>query len=656
MASEKTATIKLSLNGSSYIGELKHISQESETAATRVESAWKKSAVAGLKEFRQQLGDLGSSVKSTLKTVATLGGTITFGAAIKGAVEAQDQFKNLSFAIKAGTGELVAWNDLQKDTQATSAEWAQSSRELGKVYHDLFSELGDIKLAKVGMENAAMAARATGESVESLANITGTLGEKFNVTATEMPEAMAAVISLGNKGGISIGQMGEKLGLLGASARAAGLQGTAGFQTIVGMANIADNAMGSFKKSLGAVTGLLDTFGTPEQAKKIGNVFGVAVKDAKGNARDLTQVMGEIFQKTGGQREKLALAFTGEQLKLVVELGKTYSDTFKATTGSIKTKTDAALAAYNAAVHKAGQSELTAAQLRDEANNRMKDPQARLAQAIEKIEQSFTKPKMIDAIEKLAELLPELADQASKLIGFVLENPGTSAAVAAGVKLGAPALQAALSAAAPGIGKAVMGALGQGGGAFSVGGGAPGALGKAAGVVGAVGAVAAAGAVGYEVGSALADNVVDPARKKSAEISGGLQGATLAAGINTTGRIDPKRAQESLDTLRQRLDAARKDREFSFSDVYTLGLRRLGTASDEDVKKGQEAYDQGVAALEQKMGPAAEKTASQLTDVNEALGVFAANLRGASPGGVGGAGASRGPIQPAPPAPGYAPR
>ena len=656
MASEKTATVKLTLDGSSYIGELKNVTRESEASATRVENAWKKSAVAGLKEFRTQLGEVTSSVKNTIRNIATLGGAVSFGAAIKGAVDAEAQFKNLSFAIKAGTGELVAWQDLQKDAQTTATQWGQSSRELGKVYHDLFSELGDLPLAKVGMEQAALASRATGESVETLANITGVLGEKFNVTAAEMPEAMAAVISLGNKGGISIAQMGEKLGLLGASARAAGLQGQGGFQTMVGMANIADNAMGSFKKSLSAVTGLLDAFGTPEEAKKISGVFGVAVRDAKGNVRDLTTVMGEIFQKTGGQREKLAMGFTGEQLKLVVELGKTYGDTFKATSGSIKDKSEAALAAYNAAIKKAGESQLTAAQLADEANNRMKDPQARLAQAIEKIEQAFTKPKMIDALEKLAESLPELAEQMSKLISFVLENPGTSAAIAAGVKLGAPALQAALTAAAPGIGKAVMGALGQGAGAFTVSGGAPGALGKVAGVAGAVGAVAAVGAVSYEAASAYAEHAIDPARKRSAEVAGGLQGATMAASINTTGRIDPKRAQESLDTLRQRLDAARKDREFSFSDVYTLGLRRLGTASDEDIAKGQAAYDQGVAALEQKMAPAAEKTAAQLSDVNEALGVFAASLRGSTPTGAGGAGASRGPIQPARSVPGYADR
>jgi hypothetical protein len=37
-----------------------------------------------------------------------------------------------------------------------------------------------------------------------------------------------------------------------------------------------------------------------------------------------------------------------------------------------------------------------------------------------------------------------------------------------------------------------------------------------------------------------------------------------------------------------KLDKAKEDKRVPRSDVYTLGLRRLGTASDEDVKKGEE--------------------------------------------------------------------
>lgn len=636
--SEREASVKLTLKSGSFLVSLKELAGENEKAAKRTENAWKKAGVAGLKALKAEIGDTFSSLKTAVKTAVTLGGAFSFGSAIRGAIESQSQFRNLAFAVKAGTGEIVKWNDLQRDAQITALQWGQRTHELGSAYQELFDEVGDIGFAEAGMENAALAARATGKDVGMLANIVGVLNEKFDVTADELPETMAAVVSLGNKGGISIEQMGEKIGILGASAKAAGLSGQAGFQTIVGMANIADNAMGSFKKSLAAVTGLLDSFGTPEQAKKIAGVFGVSMKDAKHNARGLTDVLGDVFAKTGGKRELLAKAFTGEQLKLVLELAKPFTEAFGQTGGTIKEKTAAGLGAYKAALEKAGKSQLTAADLAAEAQKRMEDPQARLNIALEKLQQSFAKPQMIAAIERLSSQLPVLADKMAGLIDFVLDNPKTAAGIFLGFKLGAPVLGAIFQSGAASFAKAAAGALG--------GGGALGGLGKAAGV-------ASVGLAGFEAGGLFADKVIDPAERESKGISNSLSDAMLAADLNTSGKFSKGGGEASLANLRSRLDAAKKDKEFSFSDVYSFGLRRLGTSSDEDIEKGEKLYAERRAALD-KLPDASGKATDAMNDIAAAARAAAAALGsigggGAPPGG----GASRGPPRPAPVGPGY---
>jgi hypothetical protein len=430
------------------------------------------------------------------------------------------------------------------------------------------------------------------------------------------------------------------------------------------MANQADNAMGSFKKSLTAVTGLLDSFGTPEQVKKIQESFGVAVKDAKGEARDFNTVMGEIFKKTGGKRESLAKAFTGEQLKLVVELGKVYRETFEATTGTVKQKTAAALAAYQTTLKEAGKSQLTAADLSKEAAKRMEDPQAKLAVALERLEQSFTKPKMVEAIGKLADQLPELADKMSKLVTFVLDNPKTAAGIVLGMKLGAPFLSGALQAAAPSMGKALLAGLGQGTKAispsFAATGDAPGLAAKSLGALASAAAVASAAFAGFELGTVIADKLVDPVVNESRGKAVSLETATLTAGLNTTGKFSKEGAEQSIAALRGSLDTAKQDREFSWKDVATLGLRRLGTASEGDITKGEEQLRASEAALQSKITPASDKAAASIDKMADAADKFARAANGLAPSAAGNAVTSgpppRGPMPVSPARPGYMPR
>jgi TP901 family phage tail tape measure protein len=659
---EREAAVKVTLKTGGYLSALRETARQTVDYGRQWGRAIKGPVIAGLKEVGKELRSTAEQTKNAAKFAITLGGAFSFGNALKGATESRKMFRDLSFQIQSGTGEMVDWNTLQKDAQITALQWGQSTRDLGAVYRALFEDLGDIGLAEAGMENAAIAARATGKEVGVLASVVGTLAEKFSVTGEEMPEALAAAISLGNKGGITLEQMADKLGILGASARAAGLGGQAGFQTIVGMANVADNAMGSFKKSLTAVTGLLDAFGTPEQAKKIQESFGVAVKDAKGEARDFNTVMGEIFKATGGKREKLAKGFTGEQLKLVLELGKVFHDTFEGTAGTVKAKTAAALEAYQSTLRDAGASQLTAADIaKRAAENMAEDPQARLAQALEKMEQAFAKPKMIDAINKLSERLPELAEKVTGLVGFVLDNPKTTAGIVLGMKVGAPFLGGAIQAAAPSVAKAILSGLTSqsAAAAFAPSGAAPGMLAKGAGVVGSAAAVVGAGVAGFAIGEVIADKAIDPVVNESRGKAVSLDVATKTADINTSGKFSREGAQASLANLRASLDAAKKDREFSWKDVATLGLRRLGTASEGDVNKGEALLAERQAVVD-KMAPAGDKAAGALEKAADAADKFARAAGALAPAAAVIAKANapppRGPMPVSPARPGYLPR
>ncbi len=82
---------------------------------------------------------------------------------------------------------------------------------------------------------------------------------------------------------------------------------------------------------------------------------------------DATDVLGSILKKTGGNKDKLGIAFQGEQLKLVEDLGKTYATAFKETPGDIKTKGAAALAAYREKLEQASKTQLSSADIQTRA-------------------------------------------------------------------------------------------------------------------------------------------------------------------------------------------------------------------------------------------------------------------------------------------------
>jgi hypothetical protein len=113
--------------------------------------------------------------------------------------------------------------------------------------------------------------------------------------------------------------------------------------------NLADNSTGNLKKGITAVGGVLDALGTKANAAKVFMKLGIDPGKAKG---DVTAQIGQILQATKGNKDKLAVAFQGEQLKLLVDLGKTYAGAFDATKGDVKAKTAAALGAYQEALKK----------------------------------------------------------------------------------------------------------------------------------------------------------------------------------------------------------------------------------------------------------------------------------------------------------------
>lgn len=409
-------------------------------------------AKAGFGAAKSALAELGSGLKSTLTQVATLGGALSAANAARGAVELTKGYKDIANSIEAGTGRAMTWQAVQSSVEGTAGRWKRSNQEVSASYRKLWDDIGDSKFATAGIESAARAATAGHGSMTALTTIVGQLKEKFDIPTEGIDDALASVIALGNKGGANVEELGEKIGILGATAKEAGFGGQEGLQKMLGMLNSADNVTGNFRKSLKAVTSVFDTLGDPEKLKTIGKELKIGLVD-KTTGKPFAHALEMILAKSGGKQEVLAKVFSGEELKLVTEFGKTYAKAFDETKGDIQTKMKAGLAAYNDALKAAGETTLKASEVDKQAKDRLGDTDRQIADALRKLEIAFTKPEMVEGLTKLAEVAPKVADALAKLLGFAVDHPKTAVAAVVGGKV--------LGSVVPAVGGSLLGTAGK---------------------------------------------------------------------------------------------------------------------------------------------------------------------------------------------------
>jgi Phage-related minor tail protein len=464
---DRSASIKIGLKAQGYVSGLRDIKSQTDRTGRDLGTSLKNGMNAGMRGAFESIKSGFQAVKTFVMGLGLFAGVIGIKEQVGHAIKMEASYRKLAFAIRSGTGEAIKWRDIQKDVHGLALETGQSTEALTEGYSTLFKEVGKAAFARQGIHAIATTATATGESIETLTAITGVLNEKFGVTADEIPETLAAVVSLGNKGGVTVEQMAEKLGIVGAAAKAAGLDGRQGFEKVVALLNVADKANGSLRKGISAVSGIIDTLGNKAERNKVLMKVGLNPSQVKGDATD---VLGSILKKTGGNKDKLGIAFQGEQLKLVEDLGKTYATAFKETQGDIKTKGAAALAAYREKLEQAGKSQLSNADIQKQAAEEMQSTEKQIAVAMTKLEQTFSKPELTAAITKLANMLPGLAEGFGKLVTFATDNPlgaagaGVAALGAKGFLEGAigaiirGAFTSGASAAAPTLASAIAGA------------------------------------------------------------------------------------------------------------------------------------------------------------------------------------------------------
>jgi hypothetical protein len=536
--SERAASVRLQLKSGGFLSGLHGVTEAVKSAGKAMGRALSSAGREGFKSAKDSLSGIASEAKSAAKWGLTLGGALSLGGAAKEAMGLADSYKSLAFAVRAGTGAVVDYKSLQADVEDAARNTARGNEEMAATLSGVFADTGDIEFAKLALSAIGREATNTGKSTDALAGIAGHLYEKFGVR-NNISSALAEMVSFANQGGLSVEDFGEKLGMLGASAKVAGYTGEAGLRRIVAMVNTADDSLGNAKQKIGAVTGLLDELGDPTKVKAIEKALGLQGKLVGKDKRVRSDALEQILVKTGGDQQKLANLFSGPIGKLVATFGEIYSSGAK---GGDK---EAGLRTFRDAMEKAGKAASGEAESKEELVKRLQDPKAQLTLAMNEMTSAMSKPEMLSAMKQLAHLAPKLASGMMRLVKFAVDNPWTTGAAYVGGRVaGATMSRMAVELGQQGL-KAAGASLAK---MFAEQVAADGAWEAAGKLFGVAGGAAAAFMVGKAIIDAMAS--ADEAKNAKAESVAAVGSAVAASGTKEQRTAYLARAKQELERVK----------------------------------------------------------------------------------------------------------
>ncbi len=586
--SDHDANVRLNLAASGMLSMLQVISKHADELAKNLEgvgdegkkaekklSPFMESAKKGAGAAKTAMLDLGSSIKSVAGQVLTLGGAVSMAGAAKQAMDLRSHYEDIAFAIRTGTGEAMRWEQVQERVEKTATKWKRSNNEVAHSFDELFRESNDVKFAEKATEAAAKFAAASGKPIEVFTGIADQLRDKFDIAADDVEDAMARIAST-NK----VEEFGANMEALGASARSLGLSGKEGLSQMIGMLEASGGATKDLKKGIVGLSGVLETLTDPTRAQAIEKSLKVKLRTDDGEVRK--DAIEQLLKGTGGQKEELSKVFSGDALKIMTEYGKIYSQAFDDTSGNFKRKSEAGLEAFNKALADAAKQKLSVDDVTAQAEKKLREPSANIQAAINKVTNAFNQPKLIAAVDKIAEKAPMIADAFAKLIEFAADHPLLAGAGLVAGKAGMAMGGSMLNDAGSAIFDRTLGKLGKQIFSPKEAAEAGEALAKSAGISpawkmagGAIGLVAAG-----LVAKAMIDSHFDDKDKE--------QGDTVMAGVEAAGAASSGDLARMLEA-RKTLAARYKELDDSKDSVANRFMRGLGqTIEGDDFRSGDD--------------------------------------------------------------------
>jgi alkylhydroperoxidase/carboxymuconolactone decarboxylase family protein YurZ len=591
-----------------------------------------------------------------------LGGTIATGMLVKDAVELQTLFRDISFLVERVPGQLLSWEQVQEMVTRSAARTGQTTKDMALAFREVYSATGDLQYSVESLDMIGVAATASGKSTVELATIAHMLQRKWGATGETMNDYMARFIEKLDRGGLGLDQLSARFDIVAGEAEAAGMTGAKGISQLFGILEELDKRMGAGMAARGLKTLLMYLKNGTTQLERFEKAAGKKFKFG------IDETPFEKIRKILADpkmREQSMKVFTEMAGTTFEEMAKPFTEAYQGALKEKKSEKQAieeGLIAYDKMIEKIGASSYTFDKLQDSFQVRKaEDPGVKLRTALNKVRDAFSQPKMVEAIEELADKLPVLADKLAEFIAWVIDNPWKTGALAIGGRVGAPMMSGMMF----GAGEKV---IGEGGGGLAMAGLrklGPYA-GKAATALGsyskkltewstgpmamhnnalkAAAGMGAAAAAGWALGTVIREQIIDPMLKEAERKRREAHKVSEEAAAG--GKLTVEQRQAAIEEIRQK--KRKLDAPLTLEDIGPTSFERglamiVGEEDPEETRRRQldlltAQEERHMTALEKAL--TAQEIASEgLKKFGEAAGKAAGDVGGGGPG----PGSARGP-------------
>jgi len=630
----REASIKVTVDSGAFRSGMRKLGQQAEAAAKTSEAAFKEAFKDAFGAGKKAAGDMVSSIKGTIGTIATLGGAVSGAALVKTAVDAEKAYVQLADQLSVATGATVDQAEAQGIVERAVAE-AGGSMEEARLALNQLAGAGDLDLVEDALKRATKQAQRFGVPLDLVARATSRVLAKGIAESAEEAELLLenmnafsrTVLGVDPDEAIDPNDISE----FGAFVNTANSR-VSDMTTLLSKAGDQVKDLGQAFEVVEELGLVLNTRQGLEKVRKEGGLARDEINLTKGSVENLLSILETgspkaikaLEEALAGDRAPEALRqILGKDLTIDIAAGTASKESIKAVGESLR-----------AELENAADNTATIARIQKTNAALVGTSSAKFQAALNNLEKAVADPKVVDSIGKLADKLPVLVESMTDMIAFVADKPLQAALLA----LSARILLAAAGTGATTLGKSVAGGIGAkvtaasaAGTAAKVGGGGV-LLGKAGLATAAVGATAvlAAGAGGAAVGTVARKAVIDPAIEADFKSIGADTEAALGAAFTARLSGDEKRQRAALALIARQRESIKENESAitgffgelaaTLSDAKTpeeLRRDQLLKLTAEEVKLETQLKRRKVA--EDNLARSAGDLAGKLTAVNKGI-------------------------------------
>ena len=516
--STRDAIIRIKVQPGQFNSAIRQMQAKVSSAGKRMGSSLREPLRKGIEAGTDAARGLVNELGNALTTAATLGGAISGGALVREAAMAETKYIQLANSMEMFTGKTYKAVDAQAAVESVAKKTSLPIKDIQSSMDRLAAVAGKADIEKL-LERSGNQARRLGIESETIAQVYTNMVAKGIAKTADEAEGLTEEIYRTMRGLVGI-EKTEALEPKDISEMAAFINATG--ESAAKMLSIMSLGGDKVAKDFGKMNEIIEEVGI-----NFGNAKGI--KDMQKQLGKNKNVIDE--SKTGLENfvsvaeagpkafSKMAAVFGGDDAKKAVRALMGGPELIMKAQKKGK-EGDEARAQWQLRVEKLKQQiakasayQIDRAKIEKEDAKHKETMIAKFDQAMNKLQMAMMKPGVIKAMNSLADSLPKLADELSKLIEFIANNPMTAIGAGVGLKVGG----AALSGFGGQMIQQTMGKGGAGGAAGGAGGVGKVAMNPSSVMMNKVGGVAFAAAAGIAIGTAISETFVQPMAKEASK-------------------------------------------------------------------------------------------------------------------------------------------